>query len=1043
LLAVSTLTFTGCWLHDDDDPVVQSDSVSGVVQDGYLVGATVCSDQNNNKICDAGEPTDTSGAGGEFLLTGVGVNTYPIIAEIGAGVFDEDNPGVPITRSYLLTAPAPGGNSVVVNAISSLVQARVEAGDLTPRATVAAMLGIDEADLLQDYLAPDTADEAIHGVAQVLTRAMGDIKGRDPEEVYNVAMAGMLASLDVGAPLHGTLYGTVQTAGPSPDIDAIMNTAGIDQQGAINRMPDGSEGLRSSYPGADDCKSCHGGAGEPYDYWVESGHGYKMNPVDGSVPIYPFSNVSAMFPYTVTNSDTQYAPEEMTVDNTAYVIGGYGWKGRYVDATGNIKHGANAQYNLATGTFTDYHDGEDDAPYDCGSCHTTGWDPDAVNQELTDMAGDMLYDAITCQRCHGDNTSGGVGHNTTSMAAGASSFLPTDTQGAVAEFAALAADHPANTVCSDCHVRGDFAAVVPVSGGLVRHHEQSQELYVGGHGNILGCVSCHDPHASVKYDSLAKGEGVLSSVIVAGNCTVTCHQTQAVDSAYAGHTCVDCHMPYLVKSALSFTSGIEQVPGVTALGIPGGARGDIRSHVFSLTSTSDATALDADLDGTTAPVHLPVDFSCMTCHGADGTVGPTTASDAVTLLISKPVHPTRQSQPQELRTSYPGADDCKGCHSGTDEPYDYWVESGHGYKMNPVNGSVPIYPFSEVSNMFPHYVVNSNISYAIEQMTVDNTAYVIGGYGWKGRYVDATGNIKHGANAQYNLATGTFTAYHDGEDDAPYDCGSCHTTGWDPEAVNQELTDMAGDMLYDAITCQRCHGDNTSGGAGHNTTSMAAGASSFLPTDTQGAVAEFAALGSHPANTVCSDCHVRGDFAAVVPVSGGLVRHHEQSQELYVGGHGNILGCVSCHDPHASVKYDSQAKGEGVLSSVIVAGNCTVSCHATKTVASVYAGHTCVDCHMPYLVKSALSFTSGIEQVPGVSALGIPGGVRGDIRSHVFSLTSTSDATALDADLDGTTAPVRLPVDFSCLTCHGADGTVGPTTAAEAATMLNTTSVHP
>ncbi|MEC8104037.1 MAG: hypothetical protein VXZ24_07080 [Pseudomonadota bacterium] len=41
-------------------------SLSGKAADGYLAGARVCLDLNNNTACDDGEPTATTSAGGSY-----------------------------------------------------------------------------------------------------------------------------------------------------------------------------------------------------------------------------------------------------------------------------------------------------------------------------------------------------------------------------------------------------------------------------------------------------------------------------------------------------------------------------------------------------------------------------------------------------------------------------------------------------------------------------------------------------------------------------------------------------------------------------------------------------------------------------------------------------------------------------------------------------------------------------------------------------------------------------------------------------------------
>ncbi|WP_157673108.1 hypothetical protein [Curvibacter sp. AEP1-3] len=68
--------------------------LSGVVLDGYLVGAKVCLDLNANWVCDSGEPSAITGAGGRYTLnvsplSVADTGSKQIIAEVGPDVVDE------------------------------------------------------------------------------------------------------------------------------------------------------------------------------------------------------------------------------------------------------------------------------------------------------------------------------------------------------------------------------------------------------------------------------------------------------------------------------------------------------------------------------------------------------------------------------------------------------------------------------------------------------------------------------------------------------------------------------------------------------------------------------------------------------------------------------------------------------------------------------------------------------------------------------------------------------------------------------------------
>ena len=132
------------------------------------------------------------------------------------------------------------------------------------------------------------------------------------------------------------------------------------------------------YVGSDACSDCHP---EEFNNWRVSGHPYKLVPIeDARVRPIPL-------------------PEGYTFDDISYVIGGYKWKSRYIDkdgyiitsiiddyGEGEVVAGQN-QYNYLTGTWSSYHAGEVDKPYNCGSCHTTGWVADedhATDGDLSD-----------------------------------------------------------------------------------------------------------------------------------------------------------------------------------------------------------------------------------------------------------------------------------------------------------------------------------------------------------------------------------------------------------------------------------------------------------------------------------------------------------------------------------------------------------------------------------------------------------------------------------------------------------------------------------
>jgi len=193
-------------------------------------------------------------------------------------------------------------------------------------------------------------------------------------------------------------------------------------------------------------------------------------------------------------------PENVDWDDITYVIGGYKWKSRYIDDQGYIYTPADGQnqYNYLVDTWSDYHAGEFEKPYNCGDCHTTGWIPDLdwdTDDDLTDnqdglpgMHGTFFAGGVHCEECH---DAGGPGEGMNIDTDRPEGTDPTVMTGAF---------------CGRCHQRYDGGVMppedenyIPASGGFIRHHEQYNEFLASPHAsftNIYGedCVRCHNPH---------------------------------------------------------------------------------------------------------------------------------------------------------------------------------------------------------------------------------------------------------------------------------------------------------------------------------------------------------------------------------------------------------------------------------------------------------------------------------------------------------------------------------------------------------------------
>jgi hypothetical protein len=340
------------------------------------------------------------------------------------------------------------------------------------------------------------------------------------------------------------------------------------------------------YFGSEACASCHP---QKYNDFRLSGHPYKLVPGDeASVRPIP-------------------TPAGFEWDDITYVIGGYRWKSRYLGPDGYIITRVDAdwdgeldtdgmnQYNYLTRRWVNYHAGEM-KPYDCGSCHTTGWVPDddaETDDDLSDnqdglpgIWGTFAFGGVQCEACHG-----------------AGSHFGDDFQ-----------MDGSKEFCGTCHVRGD-PFIIPASGGFIRHHEQYNEQLAGSHA-ALDCTSCHDPH-------------MQSATSIHTTCE-DCHAEIA--ESYEGTvmddwdvTCEDCHMARASKSADAL----------------GPYQGDVRTHLFWITPSASAELFTADGSQVALDVNgqaeLTVDFACLSCHTtqtrgwaafyADNFHGPTAVED--------------------------------------------------------------------------------------------------------------------------------------------------------------------------------------------------------------------------------------------------------------------------------------------------------------------------------------------------------------------------------------------------------------------------------
>ncbi len=466
--------------------------------------------------------------------------------------------------------------------------------------------------------------------------------------------------------------------------------------------------------------------------------------------------------------------------------------------------------------------------------------------------------------------------------------------------------------------------------------------------------------------------------------------------------CVDCHMPNIAKSG--------HAAGTFA--------GDVAGHLIGIDVMADFTSDPSASTAATNPAnpYVSLDWACGGCH-AD--LAEDEDFDFYGWAYSRSVG-IHGGDAEESEATYVGMDACSGCH----EEYVLNVEaSAHPYKIVPVDEVLDGTAYPDFVQMMRGEEFAVDVDFFSDQSGVlsinsdtfplggwADVSYVIGGYGWKARFIGTDGYIitgEAGDLVQYNppFDPGFFGAaaypgrevgsstYHSGEL-KPYTCGTCHTTGW--VADTDAATD--GTLADNQDGLEGCHG----------------------PGSDHAADPEWNRLPTPAGNEMCGTCHTRGSDWTDIDISGGYIKHHEQYEEMTASGHFD-LGCQACHDPHRPVRFaDAFIDADGEAYDPVpgydnidgIHTDC-VDCHADVAAAydegpyaAFMGGVECIDCHMPYATKSA----SAVAERAG------------DVRTHIFGIDITAD---IDADLslhtagaDGGDANRYVSIDWACTGCH-------------------------
>ncbi|MFA5891216.1 MAG: cytochrome c3 family protein [Actinomycetota bacterium] len=258
-------------------------------------------------------------------------------------------------------------------------------------------------------------------------------------------------------------------------------------------------------------------------------------------------------------------PEGYTWDDIYLVLGGrnriryVGQDGNFVTKTGpNRDQLANNEYLVSSKTWVTGMTDEV-VPYDCGSCHTSGYSETGNQGGKPGIVGSWVENGVVCETCHGP----GSAHATTKDP----SKIVKDTSAAA---------------CGRCHSVAPLDQI-PAEGGFVRTGAQLNEISKSPHA-WAECVQCHSPHDKTPAPVCGDCHGKVAESF------------EGSLLASTGMNCVGCHMPKVAKSARQFNANFA----------------DSRAHIFRI--NTDPAAPQLTVDGKYVEPYLGLAWACLGCH---------------------------------------------------------------------------------------------------------------------------------------------------------------------------------------------------------------------------------------------------------------------------------------------------------------------------------------------------------------------------------------------------------------------------------------------
>ena len=249
-------------------------------------------------------------------------------------------------------------------------------------------------------------------------------------------------------------------------VDAADDACAVDGQWTVRSGP-----LEDpAYAGSSACAGCHE---DHFEGWIDSLH--------ARILIRPGDAQAAGFPLPPGGAQSW---------NDVLFVVGQKWKTLYVDRNGSLQ---DAQWNYLLGQLEGFGSPGD---YDCGACHTTGYDPDATflddqGAAVAGIVGSWVEYNVGCEACHGPGAAHAAGPSRENINLITFEWYDPDNDGTPDPV-----DIRSSVVCGNCHYRNDHQQIQNDR----RNNEQYNDWLVSGHASSLEpttistyCAKCHSP----------------------------------------------------------------------------------------------------------------------------------------------------------------------------------------------------------------------------------------------------------------------------------------------------------------------------------------------------------------------------------------------------------------------------------------------------------------------------------------------------------------------------------------------------------------------